>query len=161
MGSRLKTFTPQAQERFLEILEQTGRITDSCMAANVTLRMYKDLLKASSDFVDACEEANQRYNDAVEAEIHRRAVVGYEEPVFYRGDKTDTIRKYSDSLLLALARRRIVGYRDSLKVEGKVDHSVVPDTGIGEMSKEARDGIREILAREAARVPSAEPPSRN
>ena len=37
--------------------------------------------------------------DTMRAEAYRRSVVGYEEPVFYQGVRTDTVRKFSDSLL--------------------------------------------------------------
>jgi len=37
--------------------------------------------------------------DTMRAEAYRRAVVGHDEPVFYQGVRTDTVKKFSDGLL--------------------------------------------------------------
>lgn len=65
--------------------------------------------------------------DTMRAEAYRRAVVGVEEPVFYQGIRTDTVRKFSDGLL----QFTLMGYdakfraKDvNMNVSGQLDSNV-------------------------------------
>src|SRR5437870_3224245 len=61
--------------------------------------------------------------DAHEAEATRRAVEGWDEPVFYRGQVWGHVRRYSDTLLLArLEALDPETYHESLRIPGEVDH---------------------------------------
>lgn len=51
----------------------------------------------------------------VEKEIHRRAIEGIEKPIYYKGERVDTIMEYSDNLLMFRAKRLDPEYRDNLK----------------------------------------------
>jgi hypothetical protein len=55
----------------------------------------------------------------LEAEVFRRGVTGYEEPVFYRGEHVADVRKYDSTLLLALlnAHGRKRGYSRDPRVQ--------------------------------------------
>jgi hypothetical protein len=52
------------------------------------------------------EEATQVGAQGLVSEAIRRAVTGYEEPVFYKGVQTDTKRVYSDTLLALLLKAK-------------------------------------------------------
>ena len=56
--------------------------------------------KAFPDFDQKWIEAKQAYVERLEAESDRRAVEGYDQPVFYKGEQCGTTKKYSDSLLM-------------------------------------------------------------
>ena len=56
------------------------------------------------DFAAQWDEAMQVAVDALEAEARRRAVEGVDEPVYYKGQLIDTIKKYSDNLLITLLK---------------------------------------------------------
>lgn len=65
--------------------------------------------------------------DTMRAEAYRRAVIGHEEPVFYQGVRTDTVRKFSDGLL----QFTLMGYdakfraKDvNMNVSGQLDSNV-------------------------------------
>ena len=58
--------------------------------------------------------------------LHRRALEGVEEPVFYKGERVGVIRKYSDSLLiLLLMAKRPDQFRERMDVTSTVDHATV------------------------------------
>jgi len=58
--------------------------------------------------------------EILEDEAIRRAREGYDEPVFYQGQMTGTIRKYSDTLLIFLLKGAMPAkYRENVDVTSK------------------------------------------
>lgn len=59
----------------------------------------------ANDFAEALENCRAELLDEVEAEIFRRAVIGWDEPLSYQGRLTgDVIHRYSDRLLEYLSK---------------------------------------------------------
>lgn len=82
--------------------------------------------------------AEQEANDVIRAELHRRAVQGYEKPVVSMGKavydkdgKPLTERVYSDQLLGLLAKSRMPEFRDKQQIEhtGNITINTVWATG--------------------------------
>jgi hypothetical protein len=64
-------------------------------------------------FAEAYSDAMEIGNDLIEQEARRRAVEGYDRPVFRRGKQVGVVRVYSDELAIMLLRgRRPEVYRD-------------------------------------------------
>ena len=57
------------------------------------------------------EEAEEDSRDAIREEAHRRAIEGWEEPVYQRGVLVGHVRKYSDAILLKMMAARLPEYR--------------------------------------------------
>jgi hypothetical protein len=55
-------------------------------------------------FAEAYEQAKLLANDVIEDEILRRGFEGIERPVFWQGQKVDTVKEYSDTLLIFKAK---------------------------------------------------------
>lgn len=55
--------------------------------------------------------------EQIEAEIIRRGLHGWDEPVFHNGQEVGAVRKYDSRLLIAAARANIPKYRDATLVE--------------------------------------------
>ncbi|HKX80106.1 MAG TPA: hypothetical protein VJM34_16445 [Novosphingobium sp.] len=94
---------------------------------------FKDERQRDPAFADAWEEALDTARAEIDHEIYRRAVEGYDEPVFggkYREQVVGTIRRYSDRLLELRARAMLPGYRDTagLVLNKRVTHDV--DAGV-------------------------------
>jgi len=124
-GSNLKSWTrfDKARQRiYLDILAKTGRKAESAMRAGVTRQTVYKTAQKDLSFAMAEEEAMQVYRESIEAEIHRRAIDGWDEPVFHRGQVQGKVRKYSDQLLAMLAKRHIAEYRDRTSVQKTVKH---------------------------------------
>lgn len=99
-------------------MAKTGNVTlaaDACGVARATVYNHR-----SSDpaFARAWDEALDEATDALEAEARRRALEGFEVPVFYKGEECGIIRKYSDGLLMLLLKAYRPGrFKDKPKSE--------------------------------------------
>ena len=93
------------QDAFLESYARDANVTQACKTAHVPRNtVYKWITNDTNGFTARYHEARQEAQDALEAEIHRRAVTGYQEPIVYQGKKTGEITRYSDLLLIFLAK---------------------------------------------------------
>lgn len=96
-------------QKFLEALSATCNVRASCQLAQVDKHTVYKLRHQDTPrgraFAEAWLQALDDAADRVEQELHRRAVVGYEEPVFYQGEQCGTVIRYSDMLLHKLAIR--------------------------------------------------------
>ena len=68
---------------------------------------------ANDPHAAAFEAASFRTLDIIEAEIVRRGVKGYKEPIIYKGQVTGYVRRFSDNLLMFRAKRMDPAYKDS------------------------------------------------
>ena len=93
-------FTPARVEVFLNELMATANITRSAKLAGIGITTLYRHKNEDPKFAEAWYYAEQIGLDAVEDEVTRRGVEGWDEPVFYKGEQTGVIRKYSDTLLM-------------------------------------------------------------
>ena len=103
--------TPNARARrrpwmraFLAVLAETGNVTRSAEAAQVARKTAYRARDRDAHFAAEWTDALDRAADALELEARRRAIEGWEEPVFQRGSQVGVIRRYSDRLLIELLR---------------------------------------------------------
>lgn len=102
----------EAQANFLGRFAEDGNVTEACKAAGVSrtiVYQWKDKNKA---FRELFEEAEKQVNDSIRAEIFRRAITGWEEPMVSAGKLVCNVKKFSDTLLLALAKSKMPEFRD-------------------------------------------------
>ena len=92
------------KNRFLAALDRTANIREACDLAGVSRSTVRTHRKEDPGFNELCLEALQNAYDRLEREAWRRAVEGYEEPVFYQGEKCGLVRRYSDRMLDSLLR---------------------------------------------------------
>lgn len=102
-------------------LALTGKFDDAAKAAGVTLRTgwnwrHND---EEPDFLRAVKVAEGLAGDRLEAEIVRRALDGWEEPVYQGGRMVGTVRKFSDTLLIFQTKKARPEYRDRHEITGK------------------------------------------
>ncbi len=117
---------------FLAAFRETGNVRLACKAANVGRSSHYRWFEKDPEYRAAFEQAKENATDVLEAEAHRRAVEGWEEPVgWYKGQAGGTVRKYSDVLLIFLLKGlRPERYRERLDVRGVLAHldvSQLPD----------------------------------
>lgn len=97
-------------------------------------------------FAQLCEDSLLVRKATIEEEITRRAIDGWDEPVFHRGELAGHIRRFSDPMLALLARRHIPAYRESVRVEQQVSGTI--DVGLEPLrllSPEAQRKLLEIV----------------
>lgn len=125
--------TPERKQIFLRELRRHGIVraaaraaspaTDSPTACSSSFYRARNMdPEFAADWDNALAEAAAD----VELEIHRRAVEGWEEPVYQRGELVGTITRYSDKLLELRAKGlmpdRYAVERKDVRLQGKIEH---------------------------------------
>ena len=111
--------------RFFAALENGHPVRAACEMAGYARRCVYRWRKEDPAFAAQWAEAQQIAGDLLEEEADRRGRDGYDEAVFFRGEKCGDKRKYSDGLLLArLKAIRPDQYRDRIAVPGMGQQSV-------------------------------------
>jgi hypothetical protein len=87
---------------FLDVLRRGGRVPEASRVAGVTRQAAYAARKADEAFSDAWEDAQDEFIGILEREALRRAMVGVETPIFYKGKQIGIRRKPSDRLLMFL-----------------------------------------------------------
>ncbi len=132
MASQLEPFVKvelPTRERFgnmLNHLMEHGDIEAACREADISPKAARLYRRQNPQAEDAFREALDIGTDAIEAELHRRAVTGILEPIFYKGRRVNTVRKKSDVLLMFLLKKRRPEYRDNYQqVEADEDATAI------------------------------------
>lgn len=118
-------FNKAAQVRYLMYLARFGLKLSAAQYAGVSAecaRMYK---KENPEFGEAAEEALDIFKESLEQTALRRAVDGWEEPVYQKGELVGTIHRHSERMLELLLKRHIVDYRDGIKIDNSVNGGVL------------------------------------
>jgi hypothetical protein len=114
---RRPAISREARAVFLEHVANAYSITVAAKVAGVHRRRFYELAHADERFREELQEAHDKGTDVIRDEIRRRAVEGWDEAVFQKGELVGHVRKYSDRLLELEARRRGPAYRDNHRVE--------------------------------------------
>jgi hypothetical protein len=125
--------TPERDKKFLDKLAAGYSVAAAAREAGYGRQHSYDHRKLDPDFAARWDEAVEAGTDLIEDEMHRRAVHGVEDPVYYQGEQCGVARKYSDTLMIFhLKGRRPEKYRDTvdLKHAGNVSLSIF--TGVPE-----------------------------
>lgn len=137
-----RRFDARAQVTFLKTFALTGRIAESARAAGVSKQTVHDHRKKDEIFAELYEEALDSYRDRIESEVHRRALVGLDKPVYQKGELVGYVREYSDRMLELLAKRHIVEYSDKLEIKQAQPGGVmvIPAASISDQEWEEQEG---------------------
>lgn len=104
--------TKRKQARFLHAFAQTGLDRDGCQAAGVTAFALRDWRARNETFALLYDAAFREASDRIEREVIRRAVDGWDEPVYQGGKRVGHIRRYDSNLLALLLKGRKSQYRE-------------------------------------------------
>lgn len=120
----------------MTILGQSGNVRLACESAGIERSTAYDLRNADPAFALDWQRAQEQAADVLEEEARRRAIEGWDEPVYGSlGGKSGsgqvgTVRKYSDTLLIFLMKGANPDkYRERQTVEtsGEVTIKIVYD----------------------------------
>ncbi len=117
--------TPDRKATFLAELARHGIVARAARAASPhsergCIMSFRDERQRDEGFGAEWAEALEVAKGAVESELHRRGVEGWDEPIFggkYKETIVGTVRKYSDRLLELRVKALLPHYRESHKVE--------------------------------------------
>ena len=106
---------------FLDTLRGTGNVRLAASNAGVARQVAYRARDSSPGFRADWDEAMEEARELLEAEARRRAAVGVDEPVFYKGQVVGQIRKYSDNLLMFLLKAHWPEkFRENLSIDQRV-----------------------------------------
>ena len=112
------------RKAFLASLEGGATVNLACVTAGVAVSTAYHNRKTDPAFAQEWIDADQAGLAVLEAEAHRRAVEGWDEPQFYQGEVSGHVRRYDSKLLQFLLSSRHVKYTQRREVHhsGGVQH---------------------------------------
>lgn len=111
--------------KYLERLALTGKKNQSARDAGVSPNTIQELRKKNKEFAAREAEALDDVGESLEDVARGRAVEGWDEPVFYKGEECGSVRKFSDALLLALLKANVAKFRERAPVEATMHGGVL------------------------------------
>lgn len=115
------SLTPEKRAQFLALLAECGNVTRAAEEAELSRVYLYQAKREDESFAAEWEEAARVGAARLEDEARKRAVEGWEEPVWHKGEMCGTVRKFSDTLLICLLKAHHPDkYRENIKqtVEG-------------------------------------------
>jgi hypothetical protein len=111
--------TAALKDHFLKQYEVAGTISGAARAAQINRSTHYDWFRDDPEYVERFTASGVVAVENLETEMRRRAIVGWDEPVFQGGKQVGVIKKRSDVLLIfALKAARPHVYRDHYIVRG-------------------------------------------
>ncbi len=115
------------QRAFLEAYRLYGTVLQACHIARVARSEHYRWLKRPR-YAKRFHEAEEQAIEQLESEARRRALIGVERQVFYKGQVVGTQVEYSDRLLeFKLKAKRPTVYRDRAVDRGSAATGTHPD----------------------------------
>ena len=110
-------FTQEKKQQFLDAFAINGTVTKSVFPLGLTHSAVYWQLDNDPEFKEAFHKAKAEAEkielEALEAEIKRRGLEGYDHPVIHQGKITASYKKFSDNLLMFRTKRVDPAYRDN------------------------------------------------
>jgi len=109
--------TPEKDKKFLDLIAKGSTVCDACAAVGYSYNSAYLYRKADPAFDAAWDDANEAATQRMEREADRRAIEGYDKPVYHNGVEVGSERKFSDTLLIfRLKAKRPDVYRERAEV---------------------------------------------
>lgn len=139
--------TNALQLAFLEQYRTWGIIGTACTLAGVNRDTIDNWRKADPSFGERMAAAKLEAADTAEQELRRRAIIGWDEPVYQAGNNVGTIRKFSDRLLeLHIKALKPTEYRENVRLEASGPNGgPIETTALPAMEDHERATLRRIL----------------
>ena len=118
-------WTKQVCANVLNHVVNYGVLAHACLSQGVSYRTLEVIQKDYPAFEALKKEAQGLYRDKVSRAVHNRAISGWLEPQFYKGQFCGYIRKFSDRLLELQAKRYEPEYRDKSALDVNVSGGVL------------------------------------
>ncbi len=94
-------------------IDNGGMVSQAAKAAGVSRYGVRWWNNNDKLFHEAYNKAKEELIELMEEEVVRRGMHGWEEPVYYKGERRGAVRKYSDNLLMFRLKELKPSYKDS------------------------------------------------
>lgn len=132
-------------------LAETGVKYKSCEAGGfryetVRQAMHRETAAGNGEWQELWDLSLEHFRESLVKEARSRAVDGWKEPMFYKGELQGYVRRKSDRLLELLMRGHLPEvYRDNVNHTGQVDLNGGGLDIFSELSLDAKKRIRDIM----------------
>lgn len=92
------------KEAFLAAYAECGNVTLAAKHAEMERSSHYRWLREDEGYREAFDHAHAEACDHLEAAARKRAIEGWEEPVFYEGQQCGVKQRYSDACLIFLLK---------------------------------------------------------
>ena len=135
-AAQITTWT--LQEKFLVEYSICGAVYKAAMSAGHSQEAYLSWVNADKyGFQKRYEAAQAQYLEKMVLEVDRRAMEGFDKPIFQGGQQVGTQRVYSDNLLMFSVKQRDPSYRDAAIIN--VDASAIEELVRGLRGRQIED----------------------
>lgn len=128
------------KRKFLEAFRLHGNVSWAAREAGLPYRtLVYDWQEHDEQFAQDYRQAEIEATETMEAEAHRRGVLGVDEPVFHQGEVVGAVKKYSDTLLIFMLKARAPEkYRERVQMQhADADGKRLPLGAVEEFVKDA------------------------
>jgi len=148
-------FTEDRQRKFLVAYAETGMVLRSALTAGVCSKTILNECKRNETFAALYGDAKTFFNELIDTEIKRRAIDGWDEPVYQKGERVweetfdpetgkilkdkdgksvmhpAVVKRFSDRLLEMMAKKNNPAYRDKQQIDVNISGGVlaIPSNG--------------------------------
>lgn len=150
--------TPERKAKFLEYLSEFGLVTLACQHASPwapkgSTKLFYLERRKDPQFKEDWDSAIELADELILKEMHRRGMQGWQEETQW-----GSVTRYSDKLLEIYGKVKSKRIRDALTTATKMDVNVTsqPDLGLGSLTPESQDLLRQILENEQKKDAEAE-----
>lgn len=105
------------KHKLIEYMRAYGRPYQAARYIGISKKCIEEHLDSDPEFAEEYDLARGEFMEGIDQEVRRRAIEGWEEPVFQMGLFVGYVRKYSDTLLMAYAKRHDPGYREKQSLD--------------------------------------------
>jgi hypothetical protein len=132
-------------------LAETGVKYKSCEAGGfryqtVRQAIHGETAAGNGEWQELWDLSLEHFRESLVKEARSRAVDGWKEPLFYKGELQGYVRRKSDRLLELLMRGHLPEvYRDNVNVSGSMDLTGGGLDIFSELSLDAKKRIRDIM----------------
>ncbi len=92
---------------FLDALRNSRTVTHACEAVGISRAAAYALRAKDQEFASEWDDVVNRVNDDLEQSALSRAIEGWLEPVFYKGEVCGHVRRFDNSLTIFMLKCRI------------------------------------------------------
>lgn len=149
----MTVFSESLKAAFLDTLRETANVTVAARSVGISPATVYKHRRDDALFAERWDEAINEAVDMLEAEAHRRAFQGTEEPVFYQGCEVGYVRKYSDPLTMFLLKAH---RPDKYRERSEVKQEISGDMRLNDTTRAAR--LAALLQLAQKRAAEAEAP---
>lgn len=124
-ASRKIIFGDNVKNTFLTEVKRTGLVATAARNAGTNSRRIKTECEQDKEFEADLKECLMIYAETIQAELHKRAVEGVEEDVYFQGQVCGQKINYSDALLTTLVKAKSPEFREKLSVDTTIHGGVM------------------------------------